>query len=1032
MKRGLLLLIFILLVLPLAAQQDSAMVRCRVSTVQDSGNRPQATNHRSQSSQYRPWVRWWWNGDKVEASEIVRELHVLKEAGIGGVEINPIEFPSKRCDDLSIPSLTWLSDEWIEALGMALREAKSLGMGCDLLVGSGWPFGTETLPMEDHAQVMLTYAIPLPQKDFQMFRHSDIQKSDNLNISPSENLSNISKSEYLYITKDSIFRAVDPKVTVPNPDRTFELVSLKLAPDTISSLDQIIDLPIPQGDTIVLSDHRSQVTDHHYLYALVRVRSFACVINGAPGAAGSILDHMKADAVQRYLDQMSAALERKLGPMKNWLRAYFVDSMELEGCNWTDDFAEEFLKRRGYDLMPWLPFTMFKVGRLGDVESYEYGSQKNPDFQQRLNEVRHDFELTKAELLHERYTQTFLDWCHKQGVKARAQAYGRGFFPLESSLGYDIPEGESWTTNYLRHRVGYEMPDDDYRRGRAYTMINKYVSSAAHLAGNRLVSAEEMTNTYMLFNTPLELLKLGSDMNAITGITHSVWHGFNYSPREAGFPGWVQYGSYLNEKNSWWPYFHLLNEYRARMSALLQNADMQTDIAIVPPTDQLWAECGVQTEPFPNYPKGSIYEATQLLWEAIHKNGGNCDLIPAAMADTARIVSGAYRCGCKAYRALLLPQPDGITLRRPNRPDVLLPLPDSNHYLEWYAQVQQQYQLPHAVSIDKPDRFLLQSHYKSDQWSVNCELTNDGSRPQVTDHNSPKMAPAQFSILNSQFSIKNDLFLFLNAHIDHPQQHTVTFPRHIYRHRAAWLYDCNTGERSPLYIDKEGRLSLSFAQSEMKVVIFNNEDLHAYRQFLRRERRLRKLNRSDQWSVNSELTIQTGGNRPQVTDHRSQITSEHWQMHLHHAVEGWDTVVVTDTLCDLRSTDFRDFAGTITYTTAVTLEKDIQTFRYSDIQKSDNLNISPSENLYITFTTDDIAEVSVNSRHCATIWHGERQCLIPSQYLRAGDNTIEIKVTTLLNNYVHTLTDDKVIQHFVLKRNIPTYPSGLRGQVLLY
>ena len=135
---------------------------------------------------YRPWVRWWWNGDKVEASEIVRELHVLKEAGIGGVEINPIEFPSKRCDDLGIPSLTWLSDEWIEALGVALREAKSLGMGCDLLVGSGWPFGTETLPMEDRAQVMLTYAIPLPQGRFA-------------------------------ITKDSIFRAVDPKVTVPNP-----------------------------------------------------------------------------------------------------------------------------------------------------------------------------------------------------------------------------------------------------------------------------------------------------------------------------------------------------------------------------------------------------------------------------------------------------------------------------------------------------------------------------------------------------------------------------------------------------------------------------------------------------------------------------------------------------------------------------------------------------------------------------------------------------------------------------------------------
>ncbi len=37
---------------------------------------------------YRPYVRWWWNGDKVEKDELARELRLLKNAGIGGVEIN--------------------------------------------------------------------------------------------------------------------------------------------------------------------------------------------------------------------------------------------------------------------------------------------------------------------------------------------------------------------------------------------------------------------------------------------------------------------------------------------------------------------------------------------------------------------------------------------------------------------------------------------------------------------------------------------------------------------------------------------------------------------------------------------------------------------------------------------------------------------------------------------------------------------------------------------------------------------------------
>ena len=44
--------------------------------------------------QYRPYVRWWWNGDRVEPQEIIRELQVMQDAGIGGVEISPIEYTS--------------------------------------------------------------------------------------------------------------------------------------------------------------------------------------------------------------------------------------------------------------------------------------------------------------------------------------------------------------------------------------------------------------------------------------------------------------------------------------------------------------------------------------------------------------------------------------------------------------------------------------------------------------------------------------------------------------------------------------------------------------------------------------------------------------------------------------------------------------------------------------------------------------------------------------------------------------------------
>lgn len=841
----------------------------------------------------RPWLRWWWNGNKVDTTELKRELRLLKDAGIGGVEINPIEFPAKRCDSLGIKSLTWMSEEWLDALDVTLREAKRLGLGCDLLVGSGWPFGKETLAMEHRAQVMLTYAC-------------EVKAGDRVLI-------------------DSIFDAVDPQVTEKNPDRTFELVSLKLTPMTIHSIAEVRDLSADGKEVVVPQDGM--------LYALVRCRSFASVINGAPGASGPILDHMNREAVQQYLEWMSTTLEGRFGSMRNWLRAYFVDSMELEGANWTDDMAEEFCKRRGYDLMEWLPFTMFKVGRLGNVEKYEYGAKHGADFAKKVRQVRYDFELTKAELLDERYTQTFLAWCRGQGVKSRAQAYGRGFFPLESSLGYDIPEGESWTTNYLRHRIGEEMGDEDYRRGRAYTMINKYVSSAAHQSGMRTVSAEEMTNTYRLFETNLELLKLGSDMSAFSGITHSVWHGFNYNPPEAGFPGWVQYGSYYNEQNSWWPYFHLLNEYRARMSHKLQHAVMQTDIAIVVPIEGLWADYGVQTEPFPNYPKGSIHQQVQLLWEAIHKNGGNCDLITRRMLEQGM---GAR------YKVILEMNEDGI--RCGNQ---LLTLPQGNHYLEWYANIQKGFHLPHALTIDRPSRYLLQNHY----------ITDDGE----------------------------DMYLLVNASLDSAYMGQIAFPQEVWQGRSAWVYDCNTGQERLMELSNGSPEYFYLGPAESMLIIFKPSTPQ-------------QIKEAPRWYPDYDEGADLYA--PELV----------WNVHLHHAIEGWESDTVLTRLQDLRETRFKDFSGTITYTAHLRLDADRLGLEF--------LDLGPMH---------DISQVNVNGTDLGTQWFGHRKYALGKNLLHLGDNTIEVTITTTLNNYVHTLTDDKVVQHFVLKRNVPTSPTGLLG-----
>ena len=102
----------------------------------------------------RPFVRWWWNGNKIKPQELDRELEVLKSVGFGGVEINPIAMPV--APDNGDESLVWMSDEWIDMVVHACKKTKDLGMIADMIAGTGWPFGGEFLKDDETCQRMVS------------------------------------------------------------------------------------------------------------------------------------------------------------------------------------------------------------------------------------------------------------------------------------------------------------------------------------------------------------------------------------------------------------------------------------------------------------------------------------------------------------------------------------------------------------------------------------------------------------------------------------------------------------------------------------------------------------------------------------------------------------------------------------------------------------------------------------------------------------------------------------------------------------
>ena len=898
---------------------------------------------------YRPFVRWWWNGDKVEPDELARELRLLKEAGIGGVEINPIKFPD-RTNDLGKHSLQWLSPEWIELLKFTFAEARSLDMSCDLIVGSGWPFGAEWLQGEERSQIVVIGTKKLDGPlDYE-------------------------------VSLFELFKEADPAISSPFTGRKMEMLSIQLAPSIINSIEDVKDLSgqIPNGYV------QCKIPEGKYiLYALVKIHGFMQVIQGAPGATGPVLNHYNEAAVKKYLTKMSDTIQEKLGPLSLQIRSLFSDSLELEGSNWCADMPTEFQQRRGYDPMPWLPFLLYKIAGMGNTWVYDHGADHGQEFKEMIQRIRYDFELTKAELINERFVLSFIKWCKENNVRSRVQAYGRGYFPLEGSFDVDIPECETW----IRPGLGTEMSETDYRIGRAYTMINKYVSSAAHLKEKKHISCEELTNIHMVFNETLELMKIAGDQGIISGVTHPIFHGFNYSPPDAPFPGWVIYGTFINERNPWWPYFRLFTNYKARLSAVLQQATMFADIAILPAIADMWSIYGAQNEPFP----AVMHPSWQtLIWECIHQNGSACDYISEQVIQDAVLQNGYLHYGPRKYHTIFLTQVESMepgtakklfdfvvsggrifcmeaypakatgwkdhqqrdkevqewVNKMKSYPDrfILLKKPDNN-FTSWYKNIQEKYSITPYVSIHSPNPFITQVRYQAKD---------------------------------------TEMILFINSNMNDSYEITVAPSQDIISGKQVWIWDAESGERYRL-TTAANKITLDMGPADLKLLVFDKEKKGA---------------------VYKPVKTANG--------HSTELTKS-WSVRGQH-IDGTIINEEMDVLKDLKEIpEWVNFCGNIIYRT---------NFEVNDKSKIEWLNLGK---------TFGVSELFINGENAGTRWYGRRIHPV-EKFIKNGTNNIEIKIITTLGNYLKSLTGNKIAQYWTNEgRTIqPLQSMGLLGPVIIY
>jgi hypothetical protein len=282
-------------------------------------------------------------------------------------------------------------------------------------------------------------------------------------------------------------------------------------------------------------------------------RAFSRLIQEARRLALSRLSSVSpkpfsTESMEEYLEHFSEAFEGgKIGP-----RAHFHDSFEYYGAAWTPGVVDAFRKQHGYDLLDRVP---------------EWFGARGEDVAAR---VRSDYRATLSDL-HGRYLDAWNAWAKGGGSMTRNQAHGSPGNLLDHYAVSDIPE-----TEIFRHVADDQIP------------MLQFAASAARTSGRKLTSAESFTWLDEHFQVTPGKLKEAAHFLFLGGVNHLIYQGVQYSPEDAGWPGWLFYAStHMGRNGGLWRDLPSFNGYLARCQSILQEGVPSVDALLYFPAADL-------------------------------------------------------------------------------------------------------------------------------------------------------------------------------------------------------------------------------------------------------------------------------------------------------------------------------------------------------------------------------------------------------------------------------------------------------------
>jgi hypothetical protein len=258
---------------------------------------------------------WWWKG-RLAPGEMRRQLRVLKAAGLGGAHIIPWG---------STPA--YLSEPWLALMREAADAAREEGMLLDISANSAWPFRGTWVPLEEslHKVDVAVHAVEGPT--------TFTPPASTSPAAPKAGKAGKAKA-------------------VATGDTGSRILLAQLAPDPLTRVEDLRDVTATL--TAKSSAGIAVPAGRHTVHVVRLVPGLK-----STGDLGRVPDHFNARAIANYLQGFAERVAPALGgKLSNGFRALYCDSIEISEANWTPTLPEQFRRRFGYDLLPYLPHVL--------------------------------------------------------------------------------------------------------------------------------------------------------------------------------------------------------------------------------------------------------------------------------------------------------------------------------------------------------------------------------------------------------------------------------------------------------------------------------------------------------------------------------------------------------------------------------------------------------------------------------------------------------------------------------------------------